>query len=110
MRKKTKPTVPQPEPFPRIYEMVGLPFFDSWQLRTSDVPTCFNGDVRVEKYRVTIEKVEEPVEVIHERLRKLWRESDNHHHYEPIRSVARKWGLELDPSEHGRARKLRNDL
>lgn len=109
MKKKTKPTAPQPEPFPRVYETIGLPYIDVRQFEGNQEPTCFNGIVRIQKYRITVEKVEEPVEVIHERLRKLWRESDNYHHYDPIKSAAREWGLELDPSEHGRSRKLRND-
>lgn len=63
---------------------------------------CFNGIVAVRKYRVTIEEVEEPVEVVAERLRKLWRESDNHHHTHPLLSAAKKIGVELDFREHGR--------
>ena len=36
---------------------------------TQEQPSCFNGMVRVEKYRVTVEKVEESVDVIRARVR-----------------------------------------
>jgi hypothetical protein len=55
-------------------------------------PSCFNGFVEVVKYRVSVEVVEEPVEVIHARLEKLWRESANWHHHEPLTEAAKKYG------------------
>jgi hypothetical protein len=73
-----------------------------------NVPSCFNGYVNVTRYRITIEKVVEPVEVIWERLRKLWRESDNMHHYQPLKVVAARYGLELNPTELGKDRKRGN--
>ena len=36
-----------------------------------DYPSCFNGMVRVKRYKVTIEGIEEPKEVLCERLEKL---------------------------------------
>ena len=68
-------------------------------------PSCWNGVVSVRRYRITIEEIEEPVEVIAERLRDLWRNSDNYHHYEPLQKAAREIGIELDRSEFGKARK-----
>ncbi len=67
--------------------------------------SCFNGEVSVKKYRVTWEEVIEPNEVIVARLRKLWTECDNHHHWNPIREAARKYGVELDMNDAGIARK-----
>ena len=69
----------------------------SFELRqlTQENPSCFNGMVRVEKYRVTVEKVEEPVEVIRARLQKLWDECENHHHREPLVRAGMKYGLDL---------------
>lgn len=64
-------------------------------------PTSFNGIVRVRRYRVTIEVIDEPVEVIHARITKLWREGDNYHHSEPIKQVARKYGLTLRQEDWG---------
>lgn len=40
-----------------------------------DQPTCFNGIVRVHRYRVTFERIDEPDEVIRDRILKLWLES-----------------------------------
>ncbi len=41
---------------------------------TRDEPTCFNGYVRVKKYKVTIEEVHEPIDIIARRVQKLWDE------------------------------------
>ena len=60
-----------------------------------DQPTCFNGDVSVRKYKVTIALVDEPIEVIRERIQKMWDECDNSHHWEPLRKEAAKFGLSL---------------
>jgi hypothetical protein len=70
-----------------------------------DRPSCFNGIVRVHRYRVTVERIEEPVEVIRDRLLKLWRESDNHHYYSPLQGVAERLGVELPAGDFGRDRK-----
>jgi hypothetical protein len=67
------------------------------QQLTQDEPSCFNGVVRVEKYRVTVEKVEEPPEVIEERLQKLWAENTNHHNYGPLEAMANRLGVKLRP-------------
>jgi len=61
----------------------------------NDAPTCFNGMVRIRKYKVTIELVDEPIEVIRTRIQKMWDECDNHHHWEPLKAEAKKYGLEL---------------
>jgi len=58
-------------------------------------PSCFNGMVRVTKYKVTIETVDEPDEVIHGRIRKLWAECDNHHNRDHLLAIARQYGIEL---------------
>lgn len=61
-------------------------------------PSCFNGFVRVRKYKVTVELIDEPLDVIHARIQKLWDEGKgNHHHWEPLLAAARKHGLELKP-------------
>jgi hypothetical protein len=36
-------------------------------------PYSFNGQVNVKRYRITVEEIEEPREVLLERLRELWR-------------------------------------
>ncbi len=62
---------------------------------TSKEPSCFNGNVSIKKYRITIEEVEEPKEVYEQRLQKLWDECDNSHHLKPLRSEAKNIGYEL---------------
>ena len=64
------------------------------QLISKD-PSCFNGIVSVRKYRVTIELIDEPMNVIHARLQKMWDECDNSHHWGPLREAAKEYGLEL---------------
>lgn len=70
-----------------------------------DQPTCFNGIVRVHRYRVTFERIDEPDEVIRDRILKLWLESDNIYHVHPLRVVAAKYGLDLDAHVRGSARR-----
>lgn len=83
--------------------------FDNYdeQRATSDKPFCWNGAVSVRKYRVTVELVDEPTEVLAERLRKLWSECDNHHHYSPLKAVAKQLGIDLESGELGKERKDR---
>ena len=73
--------------------------YDVRQL-TLKSPSCFNGNVRIRKYRVTVEPIEEPVEVLQQRLKALWMdESTNHHQRLPLLSVARKLGMTLEDLE-----------
>ncbi len=65
---------------------------------TENNPSCFNGNVSVRKYRVTIELVEEPNEVIAERIQLLWDKCDNLHHWTHLRIAAQKIGYELKGS------------
>lgn len=58
----------------------------------SEKPSCFNGQVSVKRYKITIEIIDEPIEVYQERLEKLWVESDNHHHYRPLQAAADELG------------------
>lgn len=60
-----------------------------------EAPSCWNGIVRVEKYRVTLEKLEEPADVIRARLQKMWDECDNHHHRGPLMRAGLKHGIDL---------------
>lgn len=62
---------------------------------TQKEPSCFNGVVRVKKYRITIEEIDEPIEVVTTRLEKLWVESDNHHDYKPLQKVAKELNYEF---------------
>lgn len=60
--------------------------------------TCFNGMVNIHKYKVTIEPIEEPKEILAERLQKLWDECDNLHHWTPLQEAAKEIGYELKGS------------
>lgn len=62
---------------------------------TQKEPSSFNGWIRIRKYRVTVEPIDEPKDVLQERLQALWDNCDNHHHCSPIRAEAKKLGYEL---------------
>lgn len=55
-------------------------------------PSCFNGCASVYRWRVTVEKIVEPVEVIQDRLENLYRESGNYHDYDALMRVAKSIG------------------
>jgi hypothetical protein len=71
---------------------------------THNEPSAFNGIVRIRKKRITVEEVDEPIEVLCERLQKLWENTDNHHLYQPILTEAEKLGYKLK-GEFGRWKK-----
>jgi DNA repair ATPase RecN len=58
-------------------------------------PSCFNCMVRIKKYRITVEEIKEPIEVLHQRLQSLWDYSTNHYDSDPLRSEAKKLNYEL---------------
>ena len=60
-----------------------------------DSPSCFNGIVEVRRYRITIEPIEEPTEIIGQRLQQLWDACDNHHHAGPLHAAAKAIGWDL---------------
>lgn len=102
--KSKKPAKPAPPAYPIVFETfraVGV-----WERNQMEQvhPSAFNGQVRVKRYRVTIEEIEESDEVIRERLLKLWREDGNYHHVDPLRAMAKKYGLELNMEDFGRDR------
>src|SRR3990167_2876866 len=87
------------DPYPMTIETFGDPSYYIGQIRGFE-PSCFNGVVSVVRYRVTVERIEEPAEVIEARMRKLWRELPyNHHHSFPLRREAIKYGVTLDDKE-----------
>lgn len=66
-------------------------------------PSCFNGEVRFRKYRVTFERVDEPHEVLAARIQTLWDTTTNHHHTDSLRNAAASIGYKL-VGERGSAR------
>jgi len=99
--KKKKPTLPE---FPVVLETFRRPGVYERGSLTSGEPSCFNGNVSINRYRITFEEIPEDVEVLYARLLKLWRECTNHHHYSPMRAVAEKLGKTLPPDDFGKDR------
>ena len=91
VKRTTRRTPPLPPPSPSpAYPKVIETYREPW-LRdvVQDEPSAFNGDVRIQRYRVTVELIEEPIDVLRDRLRKLWREDErNHHQWGPMRAAA----------------------
>ena len=99
-------------PYPKVIETYSVPYNLEQSCSNHNAPSAFNGYVLVERYRITVEKVEEPIEVVRDRLRKLWRESErNFHHWTPMRATAERLGMdpnELKLEEQGADSKRRN--
>lgn len=100
MSKKTK--TPPPEP-PTRYELETFRRVGPYLLMTLDQPEpdCFNGMVMFRKWKVTMEMVDEPADVLYARLLKIWRKSRNHHDVQPLQQEARKLGMELPYDQRG---------
>ena len=78
--------------------------FERGQITQAE-PSCFNGFVRIHKYKITVEVIAEPIEVLEQRLQKLWDECNNHHHVEPLRKAAKEIGYVFTNSS-GTKRKI----
>lgn len=63
--------------------------------KNANKPAAFNGFVRVVKYRITIERIEESQEVYAQRLNQLAAECDNWHNHLPIELAAQKHGVKI---------------
>lgn len=87
-------------------EFITFRKFGSWEEDNliQENPSCFNGIISVNKYKITIEQLIEPLEIIHERLEKLFVECDNWHHREPLDKVAKKYDYKFK-GEFGSQRK-----
>ena len=106
-KKRTKREIYKGPEFPVVVET----FRDYGHYELSNIaesawrePSCYNGRVCVRRFRVTVEVIDEPAEVIGSRLQKLWDECDNHHHVEPLIYAAEKYGVEL-VGQYGSKRK-----
>lgn len=107
--RRKKPAPPPTPSLPIVGEMFATPQTIAWAVenmtRCHDEPSCVNATVRFRRYRITVEEVAEPVEVLHERLRQLWYLCDNHHEWDPIREAAKEVGLTLDIKDVGKLRR-----
>jgi hypothetical protein len=80
--------------YPRVFETFRE--MSSYEISniTEDKPTCFNGYVSVRKYKITIELIDEPVEIIQDRIKELYNKSTNHHDWQPLQNEAKKYGMD----------------
>lgn len=105
----TKPKRPKAPPKPTVHVKMPTEVHEGmvkpWNIGDIDryqEPTCHNGAVSVHRYRVIVEEIDEPLEVIQGRIRKLWRLTDNFHHTGPIQAAAALHGMApLDYDERG---------
>jgi hypothetical protein len=70
--------------------------------RESDwnIPRAFNNYVMVKRYKMTIEEIVEPDEVVIGRLKKLYKETTNHYTRSSIASYARiNYDIDLEEIE-----------
>jgi len=54
-------------------------------------PSCFNSRVRVRRYKIIYELIDEPIEVIQKRIQELWDENDNHYNWGALEAAAKKY-------------------
>ena len=96
MKKKTKTPVPNFLDIqgPESFEMYGRPHL-AGSFDHAAKPDSFNGKVRFERYRVTVEKIEEPLEVLHERLRQIYAEVKGTRRAEAVLEAAKELGVDL---------------
>jgi hypothetical protein len=71
-------------------------------------PSCFNGMVNINRYRITVEKIVESKEILRERLQILWDYGDNHHNWGPLKAVAASLNYKLKGSP-GSKREYKRD-
>lgn len=100
--KRKKPVEPT---WPQVHEAFSDPTFNLSNWKRHREPSCWNGAVTIRRWRVTVEMVDESPDVLKARLLKLWRETDNHHHWTPLKAAAAKLGYELPHAEMGVDRK-----
>jgi hypothetical protein len=101
---KTKKAVSVPE-FPKVVETFRkLGYFETrdWEQKE---PSVWNGEVKIRRYRITIEEIPESVEVLADRLQTLWDLSDKYHHSEPLLNAAKRLGYALKGDRGSKVRK-----
>lgn len=82
----------------RQIELFGLPNDYVLGCLGKTEPTIFNGEVSVKRYRVTVEEIVEPKEVLKERLQMLLKQGGHLGNAQAIRAEAKRLGIELDPA------------
>ena len=77
---------------PKVTEVWGDP---SWRVSNGGIngPSCVNS-ITTRRYRVTVELIDEPIEVLRERLTTLWLTSErNSHSWEGFKTAAAELGM-----------------
>lgn len=95
---KKKPAPAENKYAPKVIETFRDPRGYLLSSLMQEVPTCFNGIVHIKKYRITVELIEEPVEIYQERLEFLWQTSNNYHDALPLKAAAKEIGYEFKGS------------
>ena len=98
MTRTKKKDIPKPhEPYRIEMETMRQPWVTSREIRAMVAPThdAFNGCVHVRKYKVTVEMIDEPIEVIQARIQDLWDNCDNSHNWNPLRYMGERYGMTL---------------
>lgn len=103
-KKKTKPIEPPPRSEIETYHDPRDYWLNELASRF-DKPSCFNGQVSIRRYRVHVYEIPESKEILVERLRHLWWNCDNHHHFKPLKHAAETLGIELSYDDFGKDRK-----
>lgn len=88
-------SIPKPEPI--VFET----FTDIQRLvrqATQDAPSHLNNEIRVQRYRVTVELIEEPDDVIRDRLLTLDAERGHVDKHRSIKAEAKRLGIDLKKS------------
>ena len=82
-----------PEVWPKVIET--YQHMDAWRLDqlVAGAPSCLNGEVRVSRYRITVEPIVEPTEVLAARVVHLWRtQRYNQHQTLVLRAAGKLYG------------------
>lgn len=83
----------KPPDYPKIYESFLEPM--AFNISIKEQASCFNGMVNVRKFRTTVEMIDEPLEIIQQRIQDLWDNSANHHDSLPLENTAKKYNYTL---------------
>jgi hypothetical protein len=98
MPRTKKKDLPKPhEPYRIEMETMRQPWVTSRDITASMLatPDAYNGDVHVRKYKLTVEMIDEPVEVIQARIQELWDNCTNSHNWDSLKHMAARYGMEL---------------
>jgi hypothetical protein len=100
-KSKSKDKGPFKEEFETFKNINNIPLYHMCQ----DKPTCFNGTVSIRRYRVLIQEIMEPREVLQERLQALWETERNYLSIESMQAYAAELGMTLTGAMGSKASK-----